>query len=218
MEQPASSALTKNTSHKDYTYVASTSQLHSGLETGSASNRLWRIYHDEIHLLRPRVLVAQLLLAPLPPYVGSRVRAALLRLLGFSLGHGTVLWGLPKFSGTADLERLLKVGKFCRFNTECVIDLNAPITIGNHVDLGHQVMLLTSSHEIGGPNRRSSHLIAAPITIGDGCWLGARSIILPGVTIGEGSVIAAGSVVTKDVPPNTLVAGVPAHVIRQFDA
>lgn len=179
--------------------------------------RLWRVFREETMMLRPRLLLVQLITALLPPYVGNRVRVVLLRLIGFSVGGGTVMWDLPRFSGSGNFQRLLFIGDECRLNIGCHIDLNASVTIGDRVGFGHQVMLLTTTHEIGGPRRRSSHPLPRPITIGEGCWLGARCMVMPGVTIGAGSVVAAGAVVTKDVPPNTLVAGVPARAIRHFD-
>ncbi|NTU65300.1 MAG: hypothetical protein HGB05_18340 [Chloroflexi bacterium] len=76
-------------------------------------------------------------------------------------------------------------------------------------------------HAPGTPANRSDQragaTFSAPVTIQDGTWLGARCIVLPGVTVGRGSVVGAGSVVTKDVPPNTLVGGVPAKVIRSIN-
>jgi maltose O-acetyltransferase len=82
--------------------------------------------------------------------------------------------------------------------------------------LGHEVMLMTSSHEIGSDEHRAGPLYTAPITIKDGVWIGSRSVVLPGVTVGAGSVVAAGAIVTKDVPPHTLVGGVPARIIREI--
>jgi acetyltransferase-like isoleucine patch superfamily enzyme len=70
---------------------------------------------------------------------------------------------------------------------------------------------------MGSRERRYAGLEALPVTIGAGVWVGARAMIMPGVTIGDGAVIAAGAVVTKDVPPNTLVAGVPARIVRELD-
>ena len=86
------------------------------------------------------------------------------------------------------------------------------IEIGQNSTLAYGVMVLTSA-DPNGPRNKLSKLyppLKAPVAIGNDCWIGARSVILPGVTIGDCSVVAAGSVVTKDVPPETLVAGVPA--------
>ena len=80
--------------------------------------------------------------------------------------------------------------------------------------IGHHSVLITSSHELGGPARRAGSLKTAPVVIEDGCWLGAGVTVLPGVTIHRGAVIAAGAVVAADVPPNTLAGGVPARLIK----
>ena len=86
------------------------------------------------------------------------------------------------------------------------------ITIGTKVAISREAFICTASHDITKPNRP---LITAPITICDGVWIGARAIILPGVTIGEGAVVAAGAVVTKDVEPWSVVGGNPAKVIKK---
>ena len=86
------------------------------------------------------------------------------------------------------------------------------LEIGNHVDVASEVMFWTSQHDLSDPNFRP---IEAKIVVKDYVFIGPRSILLPGVTIGEGAVIAAGSVVTKSVEPNTTVAGVPAKKISE---
>lgn len=93
---------------------------------------------------------------------------------------------------------------------------NDRIEIGTGAAIAYGVTILTSAD----PRTKLRKLypkMTAPVVIGDYCWIGARSTILPGLTIGEGSVVAAGSVVTKDVPPHCLVAGVPAVVKKEFD-
>jgi acetyltransferase-like isoleucine patch superfamily enzyme len=93
----------------------------------------------------------------------------------------------------------------------------APLIIGNDVLVGYEVMIFTFNHAIAKRDvliRQQGH-VAKPVAIGNNVWIGARSIILAGVTIGEGAVIAAGAVVTKDVPPYTIVGGVPAKVMKQ---
>lgn len=84
------------------------------------------------------------------------------------------------------------------------------LTIGSHVDIASEVMIWTSEHDIHSSTMQA---IEAKVTIGDYVFIGPRAIILPGVTIGTGAVIAAGAVVTKDVPDETIVAGVPAQKI-----
>ena len=180
--------------------------------------KLVGLAREETYGLHGRWLLARLLLAPFPFYVGSRVRVKVLRLLGFQIGEGSSMWGTPKIIGSSPLHKKWVVGHHCLFNVECFLDLSGPITVGSQVVFGPQVALITGAHEIGDASHRLGLLKPEPITIGDGCWLGARATVLPGVTIGSGSVVAAGAVVTKNVPPNTLVAGVPAKIVRYLEA
>jgi maltose O-acetyltransferase len=90
----------------------------------------------------------------------------------------------------------------------------APITIGNDVQIGPNVQLLTPTHPVDPEPRRNKLEAAKPIVIEDNVWLGGGVIVLPGVTIGENSVVGAGSVVTRDVPANSVAVGNPARVIR----
>lgn len=108
-------------------------------------------------------------------------------------------------------------GFFCNFN--CVMLDTNRINIGNHCMFGPNVTLATATHPIKASERcnEQGREYALEINIGDYVWIGAGAIINPGVTIGSGAVIASGAVVTKDVPPNTLVAGVPAVVKKQID-
>ncbi len=179
--------------------------------------KLTSIIREELYGLHPRWLLARILLFPLPPFTGSRLRVKLLNLLGFHIGAGSVMWGLLRLIGSGKLHEKLTVGHHSFFNVDCFFDLAAPISIGNHVVLGPQVMLITGGHHIGAPSSRSGALAPQPIIIEDGAWLGARCTILPGITIGSGAVVAAGAVVTNDVLPDTLVAGVPAREIRRLN-
>ena len=172
---------------------------------------------EELHGFHGRYQIARLLLAPLPPYVGSRVRTAVFRKLGFQIGGGTVFWGTPTITGDAHRHEKLTIGSSCWFNLGCIFDLGDTITIGNNVAFGHQVMLMTGTHELGTGARRAGPYETAPITIEDGAWIAARATILPGVTVGKGAIVAAGAMVTKDVPPHTLVGGVPAKMIRKLE-
>ena len=143
----------------------------------------------------------------------GRVRAALLRLGGATIGKRCFVRG-----GLLIQESFrLKLGDDVFVNAGCCFDLSAPIVIGSRTQLAYQVTLMTGGHAIGSHDSRAGAHRPEPIEIGEGVWIGARAIILPGVTIGAGAVVAAGALVTKDVPPDTLVAGVPAKPVRTLE-
>ena len=151
----------------------------------------------------------------IPSFVANRLRTAALRALGVRIGSSSVFWGKPHLFGSGPIEQRLTIGEYCGFNAGCVFELEAPITIGDHVAVGHDVMFLTGSSAAGRANPDADRG-PAPIVIGNGAWLGARTTVLPGVTIGASSVIAAGLVVAKDVPENTLLTGGPAISLARW--
>ena len=173
---------------------------------------------EEITNLDPRFALMLLASKALPALAGNRLRTALLRAGGLSIGRGTTIGGQLQILGTGRAVRRVLIGSDCWVNTSCVFDASARISIGDRVGMGQEVMLLTNTHEMSDPRRRAGALRSLPIDIADGVWLGARCVILPGVTVGAGAVVAAGAVVSKDVPRNTLVAGVPARVVRALFA
>jgi acetyltransferase-like isoleucine patch superfamily enzyme len=142
-----------------------------------------------------------------PPFVGARAIGAALRLAGARVASSTLFWGLPKLVGEGDYASRLEIGELCGLNYGCYFELDAPITLEPHVAVGHEVMLLTRTHDPSRPERRGTPSGAKPVRIGAGSWLGSRSVILPGVTIGPGSVVGASVVVREDLPANTLLAG-----------
>lgn len=103
-------------------------------------------------------------------------------------------------------------GTFANFGL-VVLDV-ARVVIGDHVQIGPNVQLLTPTHPIEPAARKAGWEAAAPITIGDNVWLGGGVIVCPGVSIGDDSVIGAGSVVTRDIPPGVIAVGNPARVVR----
>ncbi|CAM2951354.1 sugar O-acetyltransferase [Actinomyces slackii] len=106
------------------------------------------------------------------------------------------------------------IGDHCWFNTGTTLIDDAEIRIGNGVLFGPHVTLATAGHPLDPELRLTGAQFSAVITIEDGAWLGANVTVLPGVTIGEGAVVAAGAVVGAHVPPRTVVAGVPARIVR----
>jgi maltose O-acetyltransferase len=155
-----------------------------------------------------KLWMADLLFRAFPPFVAPNLRTQALRAAGFQIGRASVFWGRPRFHGTGDIARRLTIGTDSGFNAGCVFDLEDTVTIGNRVAVGHRVMFLTRDYEPGTPAQRAGDVRRAPIVVEDGAWIGARAVVLPGVTIGAGSVIGAGVAVTQDVPPNTLLSGV----------
>ena len=108
----------------------------------------------------------------------------------------------------------IHVGQKFYANFDCVfLDVN-PIRIGDNVMLGPGVHLYTATHPLGPKERATLLESGKPIAIGNDVWIGGRAIVMPGVTIGDGAVIGAGGVVTKDVPARAIVAGNPARFIR----
>lgn len=93
-----------------------------------------------------------------------------------------------------------------------------PVTIGSHVNLAQGITVTALNHNFEAPERRIDEqgVSTQQVIIGDDIWIGANAVVLPGVTVGNHCVIAAGAVVTKDVPPHSLVAGVPAKIIKQI--
>jgi maltose O-acetyltransferase len=108
----------------------------------------------------------------------------------------------------------LRVGAGSLLNHGVHIENVERVEIGERTALGVFTTVLTSTHEVGPPQARAGTWIREPVTIGDGCWLGARCVVLPGVTIGDGCVVAAGSLVREDCDANGVYAGVPARRIR----
>ena len=108
----------------------------------------------------------------------------------------------------------LYVGKGSFISYGNFFDLSDYIIIGDNVHVAMRCTFITSSHELSGSEQRARAVIHSPIQIGNGCWIGGNETILPGVSIGEGTVIAAGAVVTKDCEPNALYAGVPAKKVK----
>ena len=127
-----------------------------------------------------------------------------------SIGKNTEIWSGVRFAGGA-MDKI-SIGDYCTIPHYTFFVAGDSIVIGNNVVFGHGVELYTSDHDPDDPyfSRRD-----APITIHDNVWIGSSAIILKGVTLEEGAVVAAGSVVTRDVKAFTIVGGNPAKLIRE---
>jgi len=170
-------------------------------------------YHDSI----PRsvklkrlawIIVWELCASWMPYFVGRRWRNWLLRRFGMKDENHISFYPTVKVWAPWNL----KLGSFVAIDDQVNLYSAAPITIGTKVAISREAFICTASHDVTQAWRP---LITKPIVICDGVWIGARAIILPGVTIGEGAVVAAGAVVTRDVPPFTIVGGNPAKVIKE---
>ncbi|MFI7169529.1 acyltransferase [Rhodococcoides fascians] len=145
--------------------------------------------------------------------VPAKIRGAILRRGGHSISKTS--WINPKcFFGSFDG---LHLGENTFVNYGCFFDLGAETFIGSNCNIGYQVMFVTCSHTPGAKERRAGKSQNMPIHVGDGVWIGARANIMPGVTIGDGCIIAANSLVLNDCQPNGLYAGIPAKLVRYLE-
>ena len=140
----------------------------------------------------------------------EEVREIFSRMIGEEVDESFCLF--PPFY--TDFGRNIHVGRHVFINSSCHFQDQGGVTIGNGTLIGHNVVLATINHDFEPAHRGDNH--PAPIVIGENVWIGSNVTILPGVTIGNGAVIAAGAVVTMDVPPLTVVGGVPARVIKEI--
>lgn len=178
-----------------------------------SANRVLQALQQELPLSAWRLVLARPLLALLPDGLMPRARVRIYRWLGLRIGSGTLLTGKIELLAGTDL-RNLRIGARCFLNQSVFLDANAEIWIADNVSVGHHTRLITCDHHLGNHLGRCGPIQPRPIRVESGCWIAANVTILPGVTLGAGCVIAAGAVVTRDIPPNSLAAGVPARVIK----
>ena len=138
----------------------------------------------------------------------NELRDLMAQLTGHPVPDGFTLF--PPFN--SDCGRNIHFGRNVFVNSGCKFQDQGGIHFGDRVLVGHNVVLATLNHDLD-PDQRGD-MLPAPIHIGNDVWIGSGSIVLPGVTIGDGAVIAAGAVVTKDVEARTVVGGVPAKTIK----
>jgi maltose O-acetyltransferase len=126
--------------------------------------------------------------------------------MGFEIGDGSTIF----MGAWVDCPRYLKIGKNSTINHRCRLDSRGGLNIGDNVSISAEVCILTAEHDV---QSRIFEGVKDSVTIGDYVFLGTRSMLLPGVELGRGAVVAAGAVVTKNVPALAIVGGVPATVI-----
>ena len=143
------------------------------------------------------------------PHDAGEVRALLSELTGRPVPDSVGVF--PPFH--SEFGQNLHLGEGVFINIGCVFQDTGGIWIGDRTLVGHNCIFTTLNH--GTEPERRGDMLPAPIHIGSDVWFGARVTVVPGITIGDGAIIGAGSVVTKDVPARTVVAGVPARVIRE---
>ncbi|WP_440895625.1 DapH/DapD/GlmU-related protein [Amphibacillus sp. Q70] len=144
-------------------------------------------------------------------YTNEEIRQQVSQIIGRELDEGFSLF-VPF---TTDFGKNIKIGKNVFINSGCRFQDQGQITIGDGSLIGHNVVLATINHDYNPSKRGTMYL--KPIELKEKTWIGSNSTILPGVTVGKNAVIAAGSVVTKDVAPNTIVGGNPATFIANLE-
>ena len=154
-----------------------------------------------------KMLVWRILNATLFPSLSTLMRNMLLRKFGAKIGRGGIIYRSARIYAPWNLE----VGDWTVIGPRVLIYNKAKIEIGDEVVVSQDVFLCTASHDISST---SLALVTKPITIGSIAWIAAKSIVLPGVVIGEGGVVGAGSVVTKNVEAWSVVGGNPARFIK----
>jgi len=147
------------------------------------------------------------------PHGAQDERDGLLRALFGHVGDRVVV--RPPFR--CEFGTPISVGTGTFLNFDCIMLDVAPITIGAACQIATRVQFLTATHPIDPGPRRVGWEYAEPIVIGDNVWLGGGAIVCPGVTIGEDTVVGAGSVVTRDLPAGVVAVGTPARVLREID-
>ena len=141
----------------------------------------------------------------------QEIRKLMSELIGQELDEGFGLF--PPFY--TDCGRNIHIEKNVFINSGCKFQDQGGVYIGENSLIGHNVVLATLNHDMDPYHRADLH--PKPIHIGKRVWIGSGSMILPGITIGDNSIVGAGSIVTKDVPPNVIVAGNPAKFIKNID-
>lgn len=171
-------------------------------------NMLRRIYRHVWRLIA-LFLVNKLFAGTNPNFF--RFKRCLLQSIGFTIGKNTKIVGPVSCTGK------LTIGTNCWIGANLVIRGNGCVNIGDNVDVGPDVTFLTGTHEIGLWKRRAGKGYNCVQSIGNGCWIGAKSVFVNNISVGDSSVVAATACVCKITPPNVLIGGVPAKIIKKLE-
>jgi maltose O-acetyltransferase len=145
------------------------------------------------------------------PVEEVKLRAIFYKLLLKRCGWGTTIDRYVNIRGKSNVT----IGEYCAINSFIHIWAgNSGVLIGDRVMIASHTAITTLTHDYQAINMRFAPAMDKPIRIGDDVWIGTHAVILPGVNIGKGAVIGAGSIVTKDVPENAIVAGIPARIVK----
>ena len=182
---------------------------------------LYRIHHQKLYyceneeLMKEQAKYLDMVFEynHLPPSRGEEKKALLKKMFG-RIGESCYI-ETPFYANWGGKNVYMGNHVYANFNLVLVDD--AVIEIGDNVMIGPNVVLCTGTHPVSPRLRAKEAQYNKPVKVGSGVWIGANTMVMPGVTIGENSIIGAGSVVTKDIPANSLAVGNPCHVIRKIN-
>ena len=146
-------------------------------------------------------------------FISLKIHRVRIWLFGFTLkklGKGTHIDFPVRFKGKKEIE----IGDFVSINAYVHIWGHGGVKIGDRVLIAAHTAITSLTHDHSKPQMRFAPIISKPVVIEDDAWIGSNSVIMPGVVVGKGAVIGAGSVVTKSVPPNAIVVGAPARILK----
>lgn len=139
------------------------------------------------------------------------VKRSLLRSIGYHIGSNTKIVGPIFCTGN------LTIGRDCWIGTNFIVRGNGTVILGDRIDVGPDVTFVTGNHKIGTSERRAGEGYNCVQSIGDGCWIGAKSIFVNNISIGTSCVVAASACVCKTTHKNLLIGGVPAKIIKSLE-
>ena len=162
-----------------------------------------------------RIYIVSKLFRLIPETRGFALKARLLQWAGVELGREVRVCSSVTILGAGALE----IGDRTWLGHQALIVCSSKVVIGADVDIAPRVYIGTGTHELDAVGPRSAGVgVSQPVVIGDGAWLSAGCMVLPGVTVGQKAVVAAGAVVAKDIAARTIVGGVPARIIKELGA